>query len=279
MKAIIPAAGLGTRFLPATKAVPKELLPVLEKPAIQYVVEEALAAAADEIIIISSATKHALEAHFNCDLGLEALLAATGKTAYAEAVHHAGNLPVSFIEQAQPLGLGHAIHCAAEKVCAAVAPEPFYVLLGDVLVPENSILPRMLAISQEHDNASVIAVFEVPMEEVSRFGVIAGEAIKQDIWRISEMVEKPPQDRAPSNLAIFGRYLLSPRVMELLAHTVPGVGGEIQLTDALVSLLAEEEMYALVIDPEEGFDVGTVESWLITNIKLARRRGILGELL
>jgi UTP--glucose-1-phosphate uridylyltransferase len=280
MKAIIPAAGLGTRFLPATKAQPKEMLPVLDKPTIQYVVEEALAAEADEVLIVSNAQKRAIAEHFSPDEPLAAHLEAHGKGEYAAAVRHAGSLPVSFVEQPEPLGLGHAIHCAADKVLAPDkilapaspdAPEPFYVLLGDVLVPDNGLLPRMLALSRAHGGASVIAVLRVPREQVNRFGIIAGEAIAEDVWHITGMVEKPPIDEAPSELAIFGRYLLTPRVMELLSRVAPGAGGEIQLTDALIGLLEHEEVYALIIDPDEGCDVGTIDDWLKANLRLASR--------
>jgi UTP--glucose-1-phosphate uridylyltransferase len=272
MKAIIPAAGLGTRFLPATKAQPKEMLPVLNKPAIQYVVEEALAAQADEVILVSNKDKQCIADHFSPNDVLVEHLRAAGKPAYAEQVAHAGSLPVSFVEQSEALGLGHAIHCAAQEVLqASRGAEPFFVLLGDVLVPSEALLPRMLEVSAEHAGASVIAVVKVPHEQVSRFGVIAGEPIGSDVWRISAMVEKPPVEEAPSDLAIFGRYLLTPTVMELLSQTKPGAGGEIQLTDALVELLKTEEVYAVVIDEEEGFDVGTIETWLTTNLRLAQR--------
>ena len=271
MKAIIPAAGLGTRFLPATKAVPKELLPVLSKPTIQYVVEEALASCADEVIIVSNEQKQAISAHFSADEPLAVILEASNKPSFAADVRHAGSLPVSFVNQPRPLGLGNAVYCAADKVLNSEVREPFFVLLGDVLVPDNSILPRMRQISEEQGNASVIAVFKVPRDQVSRFGVIAGYPVSEDVWSISGMVEKPPQESAPSELAIFGRYLLTPRCMELLAHTRPGAGGEIQLTDALVDLLKEEDIYAYIINPDEGFDVGTVESWLTTNVELAKR--------
>lgn len=261
MKAIIPAAGLGTRFLPATKAVPKEMLLVVDRPAIQYVVEEGLASAADEVVIVNSREKHAIEEHFAPNPELVALLRERGKNDYADAVEYVGNLSVSYVYQDEALGLGHAVLCAAE----AAAGEPFYVLLGDVLVPNNEMLPAMQAVSDAHGGASVIAVMPVPEEEVSRFGVIAGEEIEHGVWKIGGLVEKPALKDAPSNLAVFGRYLLTPRVMELLAEVKPGVGGEIQLTDALDALLQEEDMYALVIDPESGFDTGTISSWLATN--------------
>lgn len=261
MKAIIPAAGLGTRFLPATKAVPKEMLLVVDRPAIQYVVEEGLASEADEVVIVNSREKRAIEEHFTPDPDLVALLRERGKHEYADAVEYVGNLSVSYVYQDEALGLGHAVLCAAE----ATGDEPFYVLLGDVLVPNNEMLPAMQAVSDAHGGASVIAVMPVPEEEVSRFGVIAGEEVEPGVWRIDKLVEKPAVEDAPSNLAVFGRYLLTPRVMELLADVEPGVGGEIQLTDALDALLQEEEMYALVVDPKDGFDTGTVPSWLATN--------------
>ena len=269
MKALIPAAGLGTRFLPATKAQPKEMLLVVDRPAIQYVVEEGLASAADEVVIINSREKKAIEEHFSPNPELVELLRARGKDAYADAVERVGNYNVSYVYQDEALGLGHAVRCAAEKT----GDEPFYVLLGDVLVPDNQMLPHMQEVSDAHGGASVIAVMPVPDDQVSRFGVIAGAAVEgeDDVWKVDALVEKPALEDAPSNLAVFGRYRGSARVMELLADVRPGVGGEIQLTDALDAVLREEEMYALVIDPADGFDTGTVESWLETNNVLFRR--------
>ena len=268
MKALIPAAGLGTRFLPATKAVPKEMLLVVDRPVIQYVVEEGLASAADEVVIINSREKKAIEEHFTPNPALVEHLRSVGKDAYANAVEHAGDLNVSYVYQDEPLGLGHAVHCAAEKT----GDEPFFVLLGDVIVPGNNMLPRMQEISAAHGGASVIAVVPVPDDQVSRFGIIAGEKVGEDEWKVERLVEKPKLEDAPSNLAVFGRYLLSARVMELLAQAKPTTGGEIQLTDALDAVLKEEEMYALVIDPADGFDTGTPESWLETNNILHQRK-------
>ena len=262
MKALIPAAGLASRFLPATKAQPKEMLLVVDRPVIQYVVEEGLASAADEVIIINSHDKKSIEEHFTPNPALEAELRSRGKDKYADKVAHAGNLNVSYVYQDKPLGLGHAVHCAADRI----EGEPFFVLLGDVLVPDNQMLIKMKEVSDAHNGASVIAVLPVAKEEVDRFGVIAGEALSDDVWKVSSLVEE-----APSNLAVFGRYLLSPRVMELLAEVKPGAGGEIQLTDALDAVLKEEEMYALVIDPEDGYDTGTIESWLDTNNRLYKK--------
>ena len=267
MKALIPAAGLGSRFLPATKAQPKEMLLVVDRPVIQYVVEEGLASAADEVVIINSRDKKSIEEHFTPNPELEAELRSRGKDKYADKVAHAGNLNVSYVYQDEPLGLGHAVHCAAEKT----GNEPFFVLLGDVIVPDNQMLIKMKEVSDAHNGASVIAVLPVPDDQVDRFGVIAGEKLSDDVWKVSSLVEKPALEDAPSNLAVFGRYLLTPRVMELLADAKPGAGNEIQLTDALDALLQEEEMYALVIDPDDGFDTGTVESWLDTNNRLYKK--------
>ena len=266
MKALIPAAGLGTRFLPATKAVPKEMLLVVDRPAIQYVVEEGLASAADEVVIINSPEKTAIEAHFTPDPDFVALLRERGKDAYADAVEYVGNLNVSYVYQREALGLGHAVRCAAEKT----GGEPFYVLLGDVIVPGNKMLPAMQAVSDAHGGASVIAVMPVPDEEVDRFGIISGAEVADGVWKVDKLVEKPALKDAPTNLAVFGRYLLTPRVMELLEDVQPGVGGEIQLTDALDALLLEEEMYALVIDPADGLDSGTIANWLAANEALSK---------
>ncbi|MDR1358308.1 MAG: UTP--glucose-1-phosphate uridylyltransferase [Coriobacteriales bacterium] len=281
MKAIIPAAGQGTRFLPASKAVPKEMLPVLDKPMIQYVVEEALAADAREVIIILSDDKPEIAAHFSPSPDLVRSLEHKGSTTLAQSVRHAGALPVSFVRQPQPLGLGNAVYQAEDFVCGAT--EGFFVLLGDVLVPDNRLLRRMREVSAAQGNASVLAVIRVPDEDVSRFGIVDVELIggsEQDgtaVWQINALVEKPLPEEAPSNLAIFGRYLLTPRVMEILAHTGPGAGGEIQLTDALEELLASEPLYAIEVGADEGLDCGTVADWLSTNIKLAARDAELSK--
>lgn len=266
MKALIPAAGLGSRFLPATKAQPKEMLLVVDRPVIQYVVEEGLAAA-DEVVIINSRDKKSIEEHFTPNPALEAELRSRGKDKYADKVAYAGNLNVSYVYQDEPLGLGHAVHCAAE----ATGNEPFFVLLGDVIVPDNQMLIKMKEVSDAHNGASVIAVLPVAKDQVDRFGVIDGVEVSEGVWKVNSLVEKPAVEEAPSNLAVFGRYLLTPRVMELLADAKPGAGNEIQLTDALDALLKEEEMYALVIDPEDGYDTGTIESWLDTNNRLYKK--------
>ena len=281
MKAIIPAAGLGTRFLPATRVMPKELLPVLDKPVIQYVVEEALEPdGVDGVCIINSHEKPQIEAYFSVDEDFEAMLASRGKDALAAKVHEASSLPVAFAYQDDPKGLGHAVLCGAE----AVGDEPFFVLLGDYFVPDRKMCVHMSEVSRAHGGASVIAVAPVPADQVSRYGIIAGEragalagsesAADEEpgaVWKVTGLVEKPAPEDAPSHLFIVGRYLLSPRIMDLLATQGPGTGGEIQLTDAMVRLLDEEEMYAVVGDPDEGCDTGTPAAWAATNARMAMR--------
>lgn len=278
MKAVIPAAGLGTRFLPATKCTPKELLPVLDKPVIQYVVEEALAPeGVDGVVIVNSHQKPQMETYFAEDRDFEAYLREHGKDALADKVHEAGTLPVSFVYQDDPKGLGHAVYCAADEV----GDEPFFVLLGDYFVPDHQMCINMATVSRQHGDASVIAVAPVPADQVSRYGIIAGECVgslpgveatgEQEgaVWKVTGLVEKPAPEDAPSHLFIVGRYLLTPRIMELLATQGTGAGGEIQLTDAMERLLEEEEMYAVVVDPNEGCDTGTPAAWAATNAKMA----------
>jgi UTP--glucose-1-phosphate uridylyltransferase len=265
MKAIIPAAGLGTRFLPATKSQPKEMLPVVDKPVIQYVVEEAVAANADDILMITGRGKRAIEDHFDRSVELEDLLESSGNVQRLRQVRAISELAeVFYVRQKRPRGLGHAVMCGAPFV----GDEPFYVLLGDVLVPRNSILPLLKEV-YDRTGFSVIAVMPVPEHMVSRYGVIAGTEVAPGEWKVSGLVEKPARNDAPSNLAIFGRYLLTPTVMKLLPSVKPGRGDEIQLTDALVELLKHEEIHAVVVQPDEGYDTGNVQSWLEANVALA----------
>ena len=242
------------------------MLTVLDKPVIQYVVEEALEPAdVDGAIIVTSPGKPELLSHFQPDRSLENLLRERGKSAYADAVAQAGDMPVDFRYQYEPKGLGHAIRSASD----ACAGEFFLVLLGDYVVPARDICTKMLEVSRAHAGASVIAVAPCQPADVSRYGVIAGERVgficgaenagdseAGAVWRVSGLVEKPAVEEAPSNLYIVGRYLLSPLVMELLQDQQPGKGGEIQLTDAMACSLEREAMYAMVIDPLSGFDTG-----------------------
>ena len=265
MKAIIPAAGLGTRFLPVTKAQPKEMLPVIDKPIMQYVVEEAVAAGADAVLLITGRGKKVIEDHFDRSVELEQMLTDSGKNEQLELVQEVSNLAKLFyVRQKEPKGLGHAVACGAPFI----SDEPFYVLLGDVIVPRMDVLPRLQQVYERY-GSSVIAVEPVSPELVSRYGVIDGEEVEPGVFRLKGLVEKPAPAEAPSNLAVLGRYLLTPRVMELLQNTAPGVGGEIQLTDALTALLAEEELYAVEVPAKSSYDTGNVLAWLETNIILA----------
>ena len=287
MKAIIPAAGLGTRFLPGTKCTPKEMLPVLDKPVIQYVVEEALdPEEVDDAIIVTSPGKPELLNYFQPDRSLENLLRERGKNAYADAVAHAGGMPVDFRYQYEPKGLGHAIRSAAD----AVAGENFLVLLGDYVVPNRDICDKMLAVSKEHGGASVIAVAACSPEEVSRYGVIAGERVgslegAEDVadaepgavWRIGGLVEKPAPEAAPSNLYIVGRYLLSPLVMDLLADQQAGKGGEIQLTDAMAEYARNYGGMTAVEFTGKHYDMGNKLKVVEAQVELALQHPEIGE--
>ncbi|MCB2176856.1 MAG: UTP--glucose-1-phosphate uridylyltransferase GalU [Actinomycetales bacterium] len=235
-KAVIPAAGLGTRFLPATKSTPKEMLPVVDKPAIQYVVEEAVAAGLDDVLMITGRSKRTLADHFDSVPELEQALEAKGDTERLAAVRASTDLAnVHFVRQGKPRGLGHAVLCAKQHV----GREAFAVLLGDDLIdPRDPLLTTMLDL-QERVGGSVVALMEVPREQTSMYGcAVVADGPASDQPRITGMVEKPDPADAPSNLAIIGRYVLHPAVFEVLEHTEPGRGGEIQLTDALSTLAA-----------------------------------------
>jgi len=275
VKAIIPAAGLGTRFLPVTKSQPKEMLPVVDKPVIQYVVEEAVAAGAHDVLIVTGRGKRAIEDHFDRSIELEELLDHTGNLQRLREVRAISELAeVFYVRQKRPRGLGHAVLCGAPFTNS----EPFFVLLGDVLVPDHEVLPRLREV-HERTGASVIGVIPVPEEYVSRYGVIDGAQIEDGVWKVSGLVEKPAVNDAPSNLAIFGRYLLTPKVMEILPRVRPGRGEEIQLTDALCELLETEDIYAVVVEPDEGFDTGNVLSWLEANVLIGLQDAEYGQAL
>ena len=278
-KAVIPAAGLGTRFLPATKAVPKEMLPVVDTPAIQYVVEEAVAAGLSDILMIAGRNKEAIEDHFDRNVELELALQAKGDTARLDAVNRSNVLAdVHFVRQGDPRGLGHAILMAADHV----GDEPFAVLLGDDLIdPRDPILDRLIDVQQRH-GGSVIALLEVPHDQVQLYGCAAVlDTDDPDVKRITHLVEKPSPDEAPSNLAIIGRYVISPAVFDVLRATEPGRGGEIQITDALHTLAQREPsgggggVHGVVFRGRR-YDTGDRLDYLKAVVRLACERDDLG---
>ncbi|OFN45199.1 MULTISPECIES: UTP--glucose-1-phosphate uridylyltransferase GalU [Rothia] len=277
-KAVIPAAGLGTRFLPATKATPKEMLPVVDRPAIQYVVEEAIRAGLNDVLMITGRNKRALEDHFDRVPVLESQLAEQGKDALLKAVEATNELgELHYVRQGDPKGLGHAV--LRGKV--HVGDEPFAVLLGDDLIDEKEdLLSRMVEV-QQATGGSVIALMEVPHESISAYGAAAIEAVEgQDGYvKVTGLVEKPAPEEAPSNYAVIGRYVLSSKVFEVLENTAPGRGNEIQLTDALQTLAVGtgegEGVYGVVFKGRR-FDTGDKLSYLKANVILASEREDLG---
>lgn len=274
---MIPAAGLGTRFLPATKALPKEMLPVVDKPAIQYVVEEAVQAGLPHILMITGRNKNALENHFDRAVELENLLEAKGDENHLDAVAEATSLAdVHYVRQGDPLGLGHAI----SKAEAFVGNEPFAVLLGDDLIEEKSdLLETMVRIASER-SANVVALMEVPHEDVSKYGIVKPDVINDGVLSVAGLVEKPTPPDAPSRLAIIGRYVLQPGIFDVLRNLQPGVGGEYQLTDAL-NLMAKDPALAGpvigVIFSGKRFDTGDRLSYLKTIVEIASEREDLGK--
>uniref|UniRef100_UPI0026EF9DC8 UTP--glucose-1-phosphate uridylyltransferase GalU n=1 Tax=Phascolarctobacterium succinatutens TaxID=626940 RepID=UPI0026EF9DC8 len=241
-KAVIPAAGLGTRFLPATKACPKEMLPIVDKPTIQYIIEEALASGIKDILIITGHNKRSIEDHFDYNPELELNLREHGKDELLAMVKKIGDINLHYIRQKEPKGLGHAILCAK----SFVGNEPFAVLLGDDVVynEEKPCLEQLLDV-YDTTGASVLGCQTVPQEKVSSYGIVASEATKDErIFKVNDMVEKPAVEEAPSRLAVLGRYVITPKIFAILEQTAPGRGGEIQLTDALKVLAKEQAMYA-----------------------------------
>ena len=270
-KAIFPVAGLGTRFLPATKAMPKEMLPVVDRPLIQHVVDEAREAGIEHFIFVTGRNKSVIEDHFDRQFELEVTLTERGKTAELEllsdAMPEAGT--ASFTRQQSPLGLGHAVWCARELV----GDEPFALLLPDVLVQhERGCLAQMIDAAQTLDgNANIVAVEDVPVERISMYGVVGVGARKGKAFSISKMVEKPGKAEAPSNLAITGRYILQPQIFELLGQQAAGTGGEIQLTDAMLALARTQPFYGLQFEGRS-FDCGSKIGFLAANVAYALAR-------
>jgi UTP--glucose-1-phosphate uridylyltransferase len=277
-KAVIPAAGLGTRFLPATKAMPKEMLPVVDQPAIQYVVEEAVKAGLTDLLMITGRNKRALEDHFDREPALERTLELKGDLSRLEAVQHASNLaPLHYLRQGDPKGLGHAVLCARQHV----GDEPFAVLLGDDLIDERDELLSTMIDVQAKTGGSVIALIEVDPSQISAYGCADISAVAgEDYFRVNRLVEKPAVADAPSNLAVIGRYVLHPAVFDVLETTDPGRGGEIQLTDALQTLAAAggegAGVYGVVFQGRR-YDTGDKLSYLKAVITLASERVEFGE--
>ena len=277
-KAVIPAAGLGTRFLPATKATPKEMLPVVDKPAIQYVVEEVVRSGIDDVLVITGRNKPSLEDHFDRAFELEETLADNeGKRELLDRVRASTDLAdMHFVRQKDPHGLGHAVSCAA----AHVGREPFAVLLGDDLIDErDELLTRMLDVQAERGGC-VLALLEVPQEQIALYGCAAVEATDTpDLVRVTELVEKPAPKDAPSNLALIGRYVLSPEIFDVLAETPPGRGGEIQVTDAIARLIDPETpggpVHGVVFRGRR-YDTGDKADYLRSIVQLACDRADLG---
>ncbi len=271
-KAILPAAGLGTRFLPATKASPKEMLPIVDKPMIQYAVEEAAACGINEFIIITGRHKRTIEDHFDTVYELEENLKQKGKDTLLEEINRLSHLNFAYIRQGRPLGLGHAIL----RAWPFVKDEPFAVLLSDdIIAPEDRLLQEMINLYNEID-CPVVALEEVPTEEIHRYGVIAGEKEGENVFRITDLVEKPEPAEAPSNLAIIGRYILTPDIFKVLERMKPGKGGEYQLTDALKDLLRRRSIYGYVFRGKR-YDAGDKFGFLQATVELALRSSAVSE--
>jgi UTP--glucose-1-phosphate uridylyltransferase len=267
-KAVFPAAGLGSRFLPATKASPKEMLPLVDKPLIQYVVEEAVASGIESVIIVTARGKSAIEDHFDISYELEQQLRERGKEEMLKQTRAISEMVrISYVRQREALGLGHAILQARDLV----GDEPFAVMLSDDIVDaERPALRQMLDVYEKYD-APVLGTMQVEGEAISRFGVIDAEEVGEGVYKIKDMVEKPPFERAPSNLAIIGRYILTPDIFDEIEKTRPGTGGEIQITDAMRALLKKRSLYAVRFEGTR-HDAGDKLGFLIATVQFALKR-------
>lgn len=264
MKAVLPAAGLGTRFLPATKASPKEMLPIVDKPLIQYAVEEAAACGIGEFVIITGKNKRAIEDHFDVAYELEETLRKNGKEALLGQINSFKHLDFAFIRQGVALGLGHAVYCARNFV----RNEPFAVILSDDLIPPSeTLLKNMLGLFAEL-GGPIVALMRVPRSEISRYGVISGAEEGAGVYRITDLVEKPSPDNAPSELAVIGRYILTPDIFDVLSDLPPGRGGEIQLTDAIKVLSEKRPVYGFVFEGRR-YDAGSKLGFLQATVDFA----------
>lgn len=273
-KAVIPAAGLGTRLLPATKAVPKEMLPILDKPAIQYIVEEAVEAGIEEILIITNRGKDAIENHFDISYELEKHLEEKNNQEMLEMLKPISKMAkIYFIRQQSPNGLGHAVGMAKEFI----KDEPFAVLLGDDLFyhEEQNCLKSLIDI-YDREKKSVFALMQVPLEDVSKYGIISGNKVEDNLYNVKGLIEKPSPMEAPTNLAVIGRYVFTSKIFEMIEETKPGKGGEIQLTDAMYKLLAFQGMYGYIFDGKR-YDTGNLLGYLKTIVDYAIRREDISE--
>ncbi len=272
-KAIIPAAGLGTRFLPATKAQPKEMLPIVDKPTIQYIIEEAVASGIEDIIIVTGRNKRSIEDHFDRSYELECTLREKHKEDLLQLVDEITNMvDIHYIRQKEPRGLGHAIYCAK----SFIGNEPFAVLLGDDIVhAQKPCLKQMMELFEKKGN-SILGCQPVPWSDVNKYGIVGGNEIEPNVWQVKSMVEKPQRGEAPSNMAILGRYIITPEIFEILESTQPGAGNEIQLTDALKSLLKKRDVYAYHFEGIR-YDVGDKLGYLKATVEYALRRDELKD--
>ena len=272
-KAIIPAAGLGTRFLPATKAQPKEMLPIVDKPTIQYIVEEAIDSGIEDILIITGRNKRAIEDHFDKSVELEMELEQRNKMELLNLVRKVSNMAnITYIRQKEPKGLGDAIYCGKNFI----ADEPFAVLLGDDIVDSQTkpCLKQLMDVYDEY-KTTILGIKEVPKEEVNKYGIVSGMYIEDGVYKVKDLIEKPTPEEAPSNVAILGRYIITPEIFKVLEHTAPGAGGEIQLTDALRELAKKEAMYAYNFEGKV-YDVGDKLGFLQATVEFALKRKKLG---
>ncbi|MDU2063385.1 MAG: UTP--glucose-1-phosphate uridylyltransferase GalU [Sporomusaceae bacterium] len=266
-KAVIPAAGLGTRFLPATKAQPKEMLPIIDKPAIQYIIEEAIHSGIEEILIITGRNKRAIEDHFDRSIELELSLKASGKYDLLGLIEEISNVEIHYIRQKEARGLGHAVLCAKQFV----GNEPFAVLLGDDIVDSSVPCLKQLIDVYESNPGTILGVQEVPQNKVSSYGIVKPKALKPRLWQAESLVEKPDVSEAPSRLAVLGRYIIEPEIFALLETTEPGRGGEIQLTDALQKLALDRSVYAFQFEGRR-YDIGDKQGFLEATVEYALKR-------
>lgn len=271
-KVILPAGGLGTRFLPATKASPKEMLPIVDKPMIQYAIEEASACGIEEFIIITGKYKRAIEDHFDSAYELEESLKKTGKKRQLEEINRLNKLNFAYIRQKAALGLGHAIYCAKPFV----KDEPFAVILSDDIIdPEDCLLQDMINLYREFDSP-ILALQKVPVSEVNKYGIVDGKKERNNVFRIDSLVEKPALNDAPSDMAIIGRYILTPDIFDILEVVSPGKGGEVQLTDALFALLKKRQIYGYLFTGKR-YDAGDKLGYLKATVDLALRNHTVSE--